>query len=174
MNVFLIGLRGTGKSTAGRVTADLLVRSFIDLDDLTGEIVGCDPATCFAEQGEDAWRAGELIALKETLGRPAPSIIALGGGTPIAPGAEACLRIAREDQRARIAWLDSTPELLTRRIGDDPGRPSLTDLSPLDEMKAMDIARRPVFQRIADQRIDVTDLSLSAVVGSVMALATRG
>ena len=174
MNLFLIGLRGTGKSTAGRTTADLLARSFIDLDDLTGEIVGCDAATCFAEQGEDAWRAGELIALKKTLEHPGPSIIALGGGTPTVPGAEACLRVAREDQRARIAWLDTTPELLTRRIGDDPGRPPLTDLSPLQEMKAMDLARRPIFQRIADQRIDITGLGLSAVVGSLMALATRG
>lgn len=174
MNLFLIGLRGTGKSTAGRATADFLARSFIDLDDLTGEIVGCDAATCFAEQGEDAWRAGELIALKKTLGRTDPSIIALGGGTPVAPGAEACLRLARENGRVRIAWLDTTAEILTRRIGDDPGRPALTDLSPLEEMKAIDLVRRPIFQRIADQHIDITDLSLAAVIGSLMALATRG
>ena len=40
--------------------------------------------------------------------------------------------------------------------------------------KAIDLIRRPIFQRIADQHIDVTDLGLAAVVGSLMALATRG
>ncbi|MAD78576.1 MAG: hypothetical protein CMJ51_04295 [Planctomycetaceae bacterium] len=174
MNLLLIGLRGTGKSTAGRATADLLARPFIDLDDRTSDVVGCDAPTCFREHGEPAWRAGELIALKDVLGRHAHSIIALGGGTPTAPGAEASLRLEREERRVRIGWLDATPEVLTRRIGDDPHRPALTDLPALDEMKAIDLIRRPIFQRIADQHIDVTDLGLAAVVGSLMALATRG
>jgi shikimate kinase len=174
MNLILIGLRGTGKSTAGRATADLLARPFIDLDDCTSEVVGCDASTCFREHGEAAWRAGEVIALKDALDRNVHSIIALGGGTPMAPGAETCLGTEREERRVRIGWLDATPEVLTRRIGDDPHRPALTDLPALDEMKAIDLIRRPIFQRIADERIDVTDLDVAAVVGSLMAMATRG
>ena len=174
MHLILIGLRGTGKSTAGRATADLLARPFVDLDDKTAEIVGCDAATCFAEHGEAAWRAAEVQALRAALDFEHPSIVALGGGTPIAPGAEACLRLAQAEGIARIAWLDAPPEVLLERIAGDPGRPALTALPPLEEMQEIDRQRRPIFQRIADRRLDATSNEQHGTIGGLIALATTG
>lgn len=174
MHLILIGLRGTGKSTAGRATADLLARRFVDLDEQTARVVGCDATTCFAERGESAWREAEVKALQTTLGPDDPSIVALGGGTPIAPGAEAMLRLAQAESGARIAWLDAPAEVLLKRIGDDPLRPPLTGLPPLEEMLEIERRRRPVFQRIADRRIDATAPDPAAAIGGLIALATTG
>ena len=174
MHLVLIGLRGAGKSTAGRATADLLSRPFIDLDDRTAEVCGMDAATCFSVRGEAAWREAEATALHAALLDPSPSIIALGGGTPTAPGAEDLLHAARQDHRLRIAWLDAPTEVLAERIGHDPSRPPLTDLDPLAEMRAIDARRRPIFTQLADTTIDVATATPAFTIGSLIALATRG
>lgn len=173
MHLVLIGLRGAGKSTAGRATADLLARPFIDLDDRATAVCGADAATCFATRGEQAWREAEAEALHAALAESTPSIIALGGGTPTAPGAEESLGEARHRGTIRVAWLDASPETLAARIGTDPDRPALTELDPLAEMREIDRRRRPVFERLADERVDATTGGLPRVVGELAALATR-
>lgn len=174
MHLVLIGLRGAGKSTAGRATADLLARPFIDLDDRAAAVCGTDAATCFATRGEQAWREAEAEALHAALAEPTPSIIALGGGTPTAPGVEETLAEARHRGSIRLGWLDATPEVLAGRIAGDASRPPLTDLDPLAEMREIDARRRPIFERLAEQRIDVGELGLRRVIGELVALATRG
>lgn len=174
MHLVLIGLRGAGKSTAGRATADLLARPFIDLDDRAAAVCGADAATCFATRGEQAWREAEAEALHAALAEPTPSIIALGGGTPTAPGAEQSLEESRHRGVIRIAWLDAPPEVLSSRIGTHPTRPPLTDLDPLAEMREIDARRRPIFERLADRRVDVSSDELPRIVGELVALATRG
>lgn len=174
MHTILIGLRGCGKTTAGRSAAKLLNRAFIDLDDRTEAIVGMPASRCFAEQGESAWREAESRALKTALAETEASIIALGGGTPTAPEAEVVLRIAREEHGHAIAWLDATAETLADRIAGDEHRPALTDLPPLEEMQEIERRRRPIFERIADRRIDVDTESITTTAGAVVAIATRG
>ena len=67
MNTILIGLRGCGKTTAGRMAASLLNRAFIDLDERTSAIVGMSASECFNRHGEAAWREAESRALHEDL-----------------------------------------------------------------------------------------------------------
>jgi shikimate kinase len=174
MNTILIGLRGCGKTTAGRVAASLLNRAFIDLDDRTAAIVGLSASECFARRGEAAWREAESSALREALDRNTASILALGGGTPTAPEAELMLRIAREERGDAIGWLDAPAGILAARIAGDGDRPALTELPPLEEMTEIDRRRRPIFERLADRRIDVGEETIATTAGAVIALATRG
>ena len=169
MPLILIGLRGSGKSTVGRALATAMSRDFVDLDDRTAANCGMDAPTCFATHGESAWRDAEVDALRVALADPAPTVLALGGGTPIAPGADAMLATAQAERGATIVWLDAPPEVLVEWIGDDPNRPPLTDLDPLAEMTAVDAARRPVFTRLADHVIDVRDRSTEDVVAAIFA-----
>lgn len=174
MHTILIGLRGCGKTTAGRMAASALKRPFVDLDDRTTTVAGLSASRCFAERGEVAWRAAEARALQEALEASSPTILSLGGGTPTAPRAEVALRIAREEHGHAIAWLDASAETLAARIAGDEDRPALTDLAPLEEMIEIDRRRRPIFERIADRRIDVDGESIAMTAGAVIALATRG
>jgi shikimate kinase len=170
MHLILIGLRGSGKSTAGRATADLVSRPFIDLDDRTETICGVNATTCFAERGEIAWREAESSALRLSIDEPTPSIIALGGGTPTAPDAAEILQGAQRNGQARIIWLKGTPANLAARIADEAGRPALSDLEPTEEMRVMLERRGPIFEALADAEVDVDDRPLSAVVAELVSL----
>ena len=168
MHLILIGLRGSGKTTAGRVTAGLLSRPFVDLDDVTESICGMTAQTCFETKGEAAWRAAESTALERTLASTIPSVIALGGGTPTAPNAVDRLETEREANRIRIIRLHAPAESLVARIGDDSGRPPLTTLDPLDEMTAMEASRGPVLARLATTTIDTSDRSIEQVAEAIV------
>ena len=169
MHLLLMGLRGSGKTTLGRLASESLSRSFVDLDDRTTEVCGMDARTCFAEHGEEAWRAAETTALKNVLAESA-SVVALGGGTPIAPGAEELIQRARDDGRARVLWLDATDEVLLARAGSDPARPALTALSGAAEVSAIRSLRDPVFARLADARIDTAEGDLDQVLAALAQL----
>ncbi len=168
MHLILIGLRGSGKTTAGRAAAVLLSRPFIDLDDVTRSVCGMTANTCFETAGETAWRAAESTALERTLASTNPSVIALGGGTPTAPGAFELLEAARDGGHARIVRLHALTDDLVARIGDDAERPPLTTLDPLDEMTAMEKARGPMLARLATATIDTSGRSIEQVAEAVV------
>ena len=172
MHLILIGLRGSGKSTAGRATADLVSRPFIDLDDRTEAICGLNAMTCFGQRGENAWRNAEASALRDSIDETDASIIALGGGTPTAPHAAAMLQEARRNGRVRIVWLKDTPANLASRIVDDQSRPALSDLEPAEEMQLMLERRGPIFRGLADAEIEIDNRPLSAVIAELVSLVT--
>ncbi len=85
-NLILIGLRGSGKSTIGRLAAARLGRAFVDLDDLTPRELGCSGvADAWARFGEAAFRTAEIAALKKVLALT-DHVIALGGERQMQPG----------------------------------------------------------------------------------------
>jgi len=131
----LMGLRGSGKSTLGRLLAARLGVGFLDLDDLVLERLGCGSvAQAWAELGEPAFRRAETECLGEWVGEtrdsecPAPGqsrdpeclaparVVALGGGTPTAPGAAELLRRASKAGSIKLVYLRATPPTLRGRL----------------------------------------------------------
>ena len=86
--VFLTGMMGSGKSTAGRIVADRLGVPFIDLDARVQRIHGRSIEELFAE-GEERFRRCERVALESLVAEPAfaarGAVVATGGGTIIDP-----------------------------------------------------------------------------------------
>lgn len=157
-NLLLIGLRASGKSTLGRLVAARLSRPFIDLDDRTAARLGePSPAAALGRYGEPAFRAAESAALRETLlgsGR----VVALGGGTPTAPGAAEMLERERAAGRAVIVYLHAAPDVLRARLAatDVASRPSLTGRGTLEEIEALYAGRDGLYRRLADAVIDTS------------------
>ncbi len=150
-----MGLRGSGKSTIGRELASRQHRAFIDLDDRTCASLGVASASeAFASLGQPAFRDAETRALKDALTQ-AGVIIALGGGTPTAPGAADLIRAATEAGRAVAVYLRCTPAELRARLGGriDARRPSITGADPLDEIEAVFAQRDPLYQSLAARQI---------------------
>ena len=172
MHLLLIGLRGSGKTTIGRILADLRPQPFVDLDDRTTALGGQEASECFRnrDHGEARWRELEAQALEVALAEE-PSIIALGGGTPTAPGALQHIHEVRKHGLARVAWLDAPDDVLLQRIGNNEDRPRLTDLPPAQEMAKIRAQREPVFQEIADKHIDTAALTMDEVVAILAKLA---
>lgn len=167
-NLLLIGLRGSGKSTLGRALAAHQSRPFLDLDDATAAFLHCDSvAEAWARHGEPAFREAESRALAAAL-NDTGRIIALGGGTPTAPGATELIERARRERRCIVAYLRSTPKELRARLQSLcpsalTNRPSLTGAHPLDEVESVFAARDPLYRALATREIEGIDAVDDAV-----------
>lgn len=148
--VFLVGLRGAGKSTVGRVLAKRLGLSFSDLDDVVEEQAGKTIAEIVGEQGWEAFRSMEHEALKA---------VCTGSGIVVAPGGGIVL-----DERNRklmescgkVIYLMADIPLLMSRLERNPGasqRPSLSG-QPLEE-EVLDCfrEREPLYMMLMDYSV---------------------
>lgn len=82
MIVVLIGYMASGKSTLGRILADKLNYTFIDLDDFIEENEKKSIKEIFKSKGEIYFRGLETASLKGILSEKDNVILSLGGGTP--------------------------------------------------------------------------------------------
>lgn len=152
-HLVLMGLRASGKSTVGRALAEALGTPFVDLDDQTRTLLGAASVReAFASAGEAAFREAEAKALAAVLAEP-PQVIALGGGTPMAPGASEQLVAARASG-ALVVFLDPPLDVLAARLRAEQGdRPSLTGLGVVEEIESIAAARRPRYAALTDLRL---------------------
>lgn len=182
--IVLMGLRSSGKSTLGPMLADALHKPFVDLDARTASTLrrahmlddDVSITELFATLGEQAFRAAETTELERVIGEDPPRpVLALGGGTPTAPGAEALLRTAQTDAQspatATLLYLRWRPEELADRLskGDQSSRPALLGDDPSTEVPRVFAARDPLYRKLADHIIEMDGLSpetaLSLVLG---------
>jgi len=146
-----MGLRGCGKSTVGRLLADRLGVAFVDLDDAVAALMNAaDAAAAIAAHGMDRFRQAEADSLETELAGDA-GVLALGGGTPTAPGAAETLREAAAGGRIRLVYLHASPDELRARLGrtDTSSRPSLTGRGTLDEIGEVYLQRDPLYRSLA-------------------------
>jgi len=167
----LIGLRVSGKTTLGKRLAADLGRPFVDLDDRVASHFNVDRAgEALRAHGLDAFRAAETDRLVAALTEPGV-VLALGGGTPTAPGASGALRAATD---AVIVYLHAEPATLADRLRaiGSASRPSLTGKDPADEFDDLYAARDPIFRSVAHEVIDADDWDedrLAATVANTLA-----
>jgi shikimate kinase len=172
MDLVLMGLRGSGKSTLGRRLASTYRLRFVDLDERTPGLLGVRSVSeAWTKHGEAAFREAEVRALRAVIAED-PDILALGGGTPMAPGVRGLVSglKSESDARSRVVYLRADAPVLRERLaGKMAGRPSLTGGDPLGEIEAVLAVRDPVYCALADQVIDVGELnedeSLALLVG---------
>jgi shikimate kinase len=151
MNLILIGARGSGKSTIGRILAQRLGCSYFDSDDEIEARAGKSIAEIFAAEGETGFRDRETQVVAE-LAAQDRAVIAVGGGA-----------VVRHENRqaiagARVVWLTATPATLWRRIEADAAtasrRPRLSPDGGITELIATLDARREVYRRCAHLVVD--------------------
>ena len=150
-HVLLIGLRAAGKSALGASLAAQLGVNFLDLDDLTARELGAASAgDALRTAGEPAFREAETRALRAACEEPA-CVLALGGGTPTAPGAASYIDSLRRDGRVAVVFLDPPTAVLEARLRESAGnRPSLTGRGVVEEIDEIARRRRPLYAALAD------------------------
>jgi shikimate kinase len=163
--LFLVGYRGTGKTTVGRLVATGLGWQFVDADQELERLTGKSIAEIFATEGEVGFRGREASLLEE-LSQRDHAVIATGGG--------AVLRPSNRDRLAQgfVAWLTASPSVIWRRISADPDtgqrRPNLTASGGLEEVMTLLAAREPLYESVANIRISTDDRSPEAIAADIL------
>lgn len=153
-NIVLIGLMGCGKSSVGRIVANMLGFQFVDTDHLLIEAAGCSIPEIFAREGEAGFRARESAVLRRLLGKR-HCVIATGGGIVTQARNRPLLR-----HLGFLTWLEAAPALLARRTAGNNDRPLLRDGEPPEtKLHRLLEERGPLYRELADLRIQTDDLS---------------
>ncbi|PZV27872.1 MAG: shikimate kinase [Snowella sp.] len=118
LNLYLIGMMGTGKTTVGQRLAKELGYRFFDTDVLIERVAQKSINELFAEDGETFFRDLESQVLGE-VSACTRSVIATGGGAVLRPVNWGYLR------HGLIIWLDAPISLLVERLAEDNTRPLL-------------------------------------------------
>lgn len=166
VNILLIGLRGSGKSTLGPALAGRVGFAFTDLDDLVARAMGEESAgKAFEKHGQAAFRQMEGKIMIDVV-RPLGQVIALGGGTPTGMVALEAIRREQAAGRAKVFYLRAEPATLRDRLRktDISSRPSLTGADPLEEIDAVFSRRDPLYRGLADRTIIVDGSDEDAVL----------
>ncbi len=158
-SIILIGLSGTGKSTAGSLLAQALGRRFIDTDALIEERSGRLVPDIFAESGEAEFRRFETEALARAL-EANGAVIATGGGIVEEPANRPLLG------SAAVVWLTAKPETLVARLGAHGNRPLLAG-DPLAALHGQIARRTQHYAALADWVVSTDQLTPEEVAGQI-------
>ena len=170
MNLFLIGYRGSGKTTVAAALAERLGWPWVDADAELERRAGRTIKQIFEEQGEQAFRDLEAAVVAD-LAAGDRQIVALGGG--------AVLRDANRQAlagRGPIVWLKASPEVLWARMTADhttaARRPNLTREGGLAEIRTLLAERTPIYTACADLAVDADDRSPAEIAREITSALT--
>ncbi len=118
MRIVLTGFRGTGKTTVGRIVADMTGIPFLDTDRAIEGRAGMKIPAIFRKKGEGTFRE---IERKVIATLPADGIVvSAGGGAILDP-----VNVEHLRRGSRVFLLGADNETIEERIGGSD-RPSLT------------------------------------------------
>ena len=150
-NINLAGLRGTGKSSIGKILAKSLKYDFIDTDQYIVQEQGLTIPEIVQKKGWAHFRKLEAQAAKK-LSSHKKTVIATGGGMFIQPQNTKALR-----KSGYIVFLQAQPKILAQRIHGDPNRPPLTTkTTTVKELEHLWNERKQSYYHAADCVLDVS------------------
>lgn len=155
--VALIGLRGAGKSTLGKMLAQDLGFPFVELSQEIEKFAGCSVAEIQALYGVSAYRRYERRALEETIQIYSEAVIATPGGLVSDP-ASFNLLLAH----CTTVWLQAEPEDHMRRVtAQGDMRPMAASKEAMEDLKGILTGRAPFYSK-AQLRVNTSAQPLDA------------
>lgn len=156
----------SGKTTVGKLLANKLCLSFIDLDHFIEKKEGKSVTEIFNTKGEIYFRRIENKYLNELLNSDKDFILSLGGGTPCyANNMEAII-----ESNVKSIYLNASIATLTKRIAANKNkRPLVAELSDdaLSEFIAKHLFERRNFYEKANFKISVDNLTIEDIVKAI-------
>lgn len=159
MNIFLIGMMGTGKSTVGVLLANELKIPFVDLDKEIEKSTKKTVSGIFNFDGEDAFRKIETERLKEV----SASVVSCGGGI-----------ILKEENRNFIKvngttiLLTASIDELVRRLKGAEKRPLLAKNNEKESLIKLWLDRRAQYLSLSDMTIDTDGKTSRQITNDIL------
>jgi XRE family transcriptional regulator, aerobic/anaerobic benzoate catabolism transcriptional regulator len=166
--IALIGLRGAGKSTLGRMLAEELHYPFVEVNREVERLAGCSPEEVHALYGANAYRRYERQALEEVVARNPKAVVATPGGLVSEPATFNFLL-----QNCFTIWLKAAPdEHMSRVVAQGDLRPMSGSRQAMDDLRLILVERSPFYAK-ADLVCDTSGKSLSESFMQLKALASQ-
>lgn len=166
--IYLIGARGSGKTSVGKELCRQYHYRFVDLDHFLCEKERSTIEEIVRENGWENFRELEKKTLRDATAacQGKKTVIATGGGIILDKDNRAFLR-----QHGLVFWLKGDAGLLHTRLGRNPmhaQRPALTGLEPLEEIKKVLAEREPLYSICAHHEVcvDGTLADVCAAIGA--------
>ncbi len=157
---------GAGKTSVGRLLADMMELPFVDLDERIVEREKSSIAQIFESRGEGYFRDCESAVLNG-LQHCSATVYATGGGIVI-----------REDNRCKmkslgkVIYLKSTWPTLKKRLQSSADRPLVNNEKNLDDLKDLLDSRRHLYEE-ADVQIDTDGLTPIEVAQRIVSVCAQ-
>lgn len=160
--ISLLGVRGAGKTTVGKLLAERLRLPFFELDRLIEAAAGVGLAEIFAFHGEDYYRRLEVAVLTDFLSEHREAVLATGGSVVTSPDAYRML-----SEKTRTIWLKATPEEHWERVvGQGDLRPIQNRPHAMAELRRRLKEREPLYAK-ANLTCSTSGRTVSNVVGEL-------
>ena len=160
--VALIGLRGAGKSSLGRMLADEWMVPFIELSRYIETLAGCGIAEIHGLYGQSAYRRYERHAMEEVIERYPRAVIATPGGIVSDPATFNLLL-----SHCYTVWLKASPqEHMDRVIAQGDTRPMRGNREAMADLHSI-LDSRAAFYSKADLVFYTSDQTLGAAYSTL-------
>ena len=164
MNIVLIGYRGTGKSTVGKILGRMLAWDVVSTDAEVVRLAHLSIPDIVSRFGWDYFRDLESQVCQDLAGRES-LILDTGGGAILRPQNVEALK-----RSGWLFWLTAAVPTIVERIGNDTQRPSLTGTKSFTEETADVLrTREPIYRAAADYTISTEGRNPEEVAEAVLA-----
>jgi XRE family aerobic/anaerobic benzoate catabolism transcriptional regulator len=161
--IALIGLRGAGKSTLGKLLAKKIGWNFVELNKEIEAQNGLSVAEIIALYGQEGFRRLEQAALTQLLARKELTVLATGGGIVSEPVTFDLILSS-----FYTIWLKAEPEEHMGRVRKQGDlRPMADDRSAMAELRNILTSREPLYAR-ASAVVDTAGLSVDAAAARLI------
>jgi XRE family aerobic/anaerobic benzoate catabolism transcriptional regulator len=162
--IALIGLRGAGKSSLGRLLASQLHVPFIELSSQIEQLAGCGIAEIHALYGQNAYRRYEQRAIEDVVRHYPQAVIATPGGIVSEPATYKLLL-----SHCYTVWLKAAPEEhMDRVLAQGDKRPMSGNREAMEDLKRI-LESRTQFYSKADKTVDTSGLTSEQAYSQLIA-----
>lgn len=159
INIYLVGMMGSGKSTVGKILAKQLGKQCIDLDYQIEKKVGESIESIFQNEGELKFRYYETLELKKI----SNSVVACGGGIILS---NENLNLMKRN--GRIIYLKATLDELERRLIKSKNRPLLKNRDLRDSLEKILDERKRKYESIPSISVHTDGLTPLEVSNAIL------
>jgi len=166
-SIALIGMMGVGKSSVGACLHRRTDLALLDIDEVVASRFQMSIPEIFAEHGEEKFREAETEVLRR-MHIEEQTVIVTGGGIVLRKENVQFLKT-----QTLVVWLDGDEETLFARASRKKNRPLLQTKNPRKSFSEILSARRPLYAKIADIRVDTSVLTDEEVALAILTKLTR-